>query len=598
MSEQTHRGGRIESALINYYMPPAPVAEVISRQQLIDVLRELPVMTFGHQAATLMNQIRQHHADLVLSNRDYAILSFVDDTVNNLLSSTDLDYKIESLIRFHTPFVAIAAIESGPAAITKHDANVQLLDLLLRQYVGWSEDLGILGDEFLARTEGRMHSLANGKMNTEECLRQLQSDLSKHDRAFSKLEQRLIQAQRTRLQRREAETHAAAILNREMARQKLPIFIIFLLQGAWYEFLKDIIIQHGIEGVEWKKATILTKALIWSLKPRKNRDKHIKIMDNLPDRLLTFSRKTNTDSALMEDMLLDIRSEYKLILDGNPSEAFDFKILSPATHTSFATPSSDKAADKTIAALDVGKWFLYHDRNEPEDRIARLKLILNSQHAQSLLFTNHNRHKDLELGYGQMTTYLANGTIKPLSIASTASTIIKKHFHQILHKLSEQASKEKMATETTQREELVLLHQKARQLLHDKALAKQKDIAKLKRQRSTALRRKSLQKMRSAQASVAGLRVEAWVKLPLIAGTLTPCKLVAIMPGEDKYIFANRAGVKVADYTARQLSNLLVSENSEILETGDEFEQVLSNIIMEQRHNRTLGVSELTGEDT
>jgi hypothetical protein len=176
--------------------------------------------------------------------------------------------------------------------------------------------------------------------------------------------------------------------------------------------------------------------------------------------------------------------------------------------------------------------------------------------------------------------------------------MIKRHFQQIFQVIAEQSRAEKAATENAHRAKLVLLHRKARKAVRDKTLAKQKDIAKHKKKRSTALRRKSLQKMKSARDSVARLQVEAWVDLPLVPGKLTACKLVAIIPGGDKYIFADRSGAKVAEYTARELSNLLVSENSEIIETGDEFDKNLSSIIIGQRHNRTLGITELTGDVT
>jgi len=590
------RDERIESALITYYMPPEPGPGVIEQQQLTDLLQKLPGLTFGQQATTLMNQLSEHHPDVILSKRDHAILTFVDDAINKLLSTTDLDYKVESLIRCHAAFLARTAIGSGPVAITKPDAEIKLLDLLLRRYVGWSEDLGILGNEFMSHIEDEIISLANGRTSSVQCLHELQTDLNANDRAFKKMEERLNQIEVTNLLQHKAQTNAANLLNQTMAGQKLPMFTIFLLQGAWYEFLQETIIQCGTDGAEWKKASKLTEALIWSLQARKNSEQRSKVMNNLPDKILSFCREISPDSTTIEDVLLDIRSEYESIQNGNPSEPCDFQTLSPNTDASIVIPPDDDPVEPTVSALGVDEWYLYQDKDQPEDRVARLKLIMNDEQAQSLLFTNHCRYKTLRMGYRQMATNLASGTIKPLSITDTASTIIKKHFQQIFHEIAEQTRAEKAATEKAQRAKLVLIHRKTRKAARDKALAKQKDIAKHKKKRSTALRRKSLQKMKSARESVARLQVEAWVNLPLVAGKLTACKLVAIMPGGDKYIFADRAGAKVAEYTARQLSSLLVSENSEIIETGDEFDKNLSSIIIGQRHNRTLGIDELTGD--
>jgi hypothetical protein len=220
MSSAMEREQRIESALITYYMPPEPGSGEIERQPLIDLLQKLPGLTFGQQATSLMNQLGEHHSDVILSKRDHAILTFVDDTIYKLLSATDLDYKVESLIRCHAAFLARRAIDLGPIAITKPDAEVELLDLLLRRYIGWSEDLGILGDEFMYQIDDKIDSLANGRTSSKQCLQHLQTELAENDRAFKKMEARLSQIEVKSLLQHKAQSNAANLLNRRMAGQR------------------------------------------------------------------------------------------------------------------------------------------------------------------------------------------------------------------------------------------------------------------------------------------------------------------------------------------------------------------------------------------
>ena len=78
-------------------------------------------------------------------------------------------------------------------------------------------------------------------------------------------------------------------------------------------------------------------------------------------------------------------------------------------------------------------------------------------------------------------------------------------------------------------------------------------------------------------------------------GPLTPCKLVAIIPANKTYIFANRAGLKVAEYTASQLAHMIVTENSEILDTGAEFESALATVVTGLREDKNKSFDELTG---
>ena len=66
----------------------------------------------------------------------------------------------------------------------------------------------------------------------------------------------------------------------------------------------------------------------------------------------------------------------------------------------------------------------------------------------------------------------------------------------------------------------------------------------------TALQKEqSRKKLESANEAIGKLRPDAWVKLPLMEGTQTACKLVAVVSAADKYIFANRAGIKVGIIT-------------------------------------------------
>ena len=53
--------------------------------------------------------------------------------------------------------------------------------------------------------------------------------------------------------------------------------------------------------------------------------------------------------------------------------------------------------------------------------------------------------------------------------------------------------------------------------------------AEKKKQRAMVLRHKAQKKLEAAETTVKALNQNAWVKLPIMEGTLTPCKLVAII---------------------------------------------------------------------
>ena len=174
--------------------------------------------------------------------------------------------------------------------------------------------------------------------------------------------------------------------------------------------------------------------------------------------------------------------------------------------------------------------------------------------------------------------------------------MIENHLVTAIHGVQEQKKKEVQIEKAEERKEISQEFQARRKEALVKSLAAHRHQAESKRKRAEVLRHKADQKLEAATAAVKGLSVDAWVKLPLMEGVLTACRLVAIIPAADKYIFANRSGIKVAEYTGSQLSNMIVTENSEILDTGAEFADVLSSVVTGLREDRNKSYDELTGD--
>jgi len=192
-------------------------------------------------------------------------------------------------------------------------------------------------------------------------------------------------------------------------------------------------------------------------------------------------------------------------------------------------------------------------------------LILNWSDTGRLLFTNHNRRKVLHMSYGEMANYLSNETIRPLSVGKAAHQIIYEHLYTVVLQVQQQKKKEIQTAEVNRRRDMSHVFLAKRKEALAQALMHHRKVARQKQKHSLLLREKAHKKLESADLAVAGLRVDAWVKLPIMEGASTPCKLVAIIPVQDKFIFANRAGIKVGEYTRSQLSHMIVTENSEIL---------------------------------
>lgn len=588
---------QIATAFRHHYTPPKPGGgNVVEGDKLIDLLETLPSLTVDDHVDTILVQLERHHAGIALNPDEHALLSFIDDSITHILHQTDLDFKIEAFIRELAPFTAIVALRDGVNALTQPQPILTLIDLLIRECIGWSEDLGILGEQFMTKVETKFRSMVHNRMSIEEGLEELQAFFAKERQTWQTMEERLCQSQHKVLVGQKAKYYATDLLNKEMAGKQLPLFIIFMLQGSWYEFLQEIFLHHGQKSNEWARAQKLTNALIWSLQPQDNSEKQESVMATLPDHIKSLCERLDFDTSHFEESIADIESEYEAIRAGTPSDPCDFELMEVDSAMTEDNRQIDPDALKQIEQFAAGQWFLYDDKSESEERIARIKLILNWNDTERLLFTNHNRRKVLHMSYAELANHVAKGTVKPLTPKESAYEIIKAHLLRVLQSVSQQKKKEKQAPETSQREAITEEYVSKRKAALDKALEQHKKQAAEKEKRAKVLRQKARQKLNAANTAVAGLQINAWVKLPLMEGTLTPCKLVARIPANDKYIFANRAGIKVAEYTSSQLAHMIVMENSEILDTGEEFEGVLASVVSGLRVDRNKSYDELTGD--
>ncbi len=586
----------IAAALRGFYTPPKPTGRLVDDEALIELLHTLPSLSVEDHVDPVHVQIQKHHRGVSFSADDHAVIAFVDDAATQILSQTDLDFKIEAFVRSLAPLVAAEALRQGVRELTAKQPILALIDTLIRECVGWSEDLGVLGDQFMEKIDLIIRTLARGRATVEETQDALNAIFEKERPIYEKMEQRLCDSELGELIGQKGKYYAAELLNQQMADKALPLFIIFMLQGSWYDFLREVFVHYGQKSGEWQRASKLTEHLVWSLQVQEDKERQAKVMQALPNELREFLSKLEFDTTQYENCLADVEGEYEQIQSGTASDPCDFELIE--TDAGVAGTDSEVSRDvlRTIEQFKEGQWFIFDDKTDSSEKVARIKLILNWRDTERLLFTNQNRRKALHVTYEELAGYLGSETVKPLNPRSAAQDIIKNHLLVVIQGIQQQKKKEIEIDEVQERRQVSQEYLAKRKQSLLKALEKHEQLAAKKRERARVLREKAERKREAAEQAVKSLKVEAWVRLPIMEGTLTPCRLVAIIPGAGKYIFANRAGIKVAEFTDGQLANMIITENSEILDTGAEFENVLASVVTGLREDRNKSYEELTGD--
>jgi hypothetical protein len=143
---------KILPALIHHYSLENPAASISDTTRLIELLSRLPSLSAEDHLDTLAVQLKTHDPDGVSSKGDMAVISFVDEAVTEVLTRTDLDFKVESFIRNLAPGVAALGLTKDIHAVTAPTELFDLMDLIIEKCIGWSEDLGFLGHQFMEKS--------------------------------------------------------------------------------------------------------------------------------------------------------------------------------------------------------------------------------------------------------------------------------------------------------------------------------------------------------------------------------------------------------------------------------------------------------------
>ncbi|MGJ8686626.1 MAG: DUF1631 family protein, partial [Spongiibacteraceae bacterium] len=87
----------------------------------------------------------------------------------------------------------------------------------------------------------------------------------------------------------------------------------------------------------------------------------------------------------------------------------------------------------------------------------------------------------------------------------------------------------------------------------------------------------------AVQSHITSLRVGTWVDFRQADGVLLRCRLAAVINGIGKYIFVNRAGIKVAEFDLPRLERVIREKQLFLIEDDRLFDRALESVISNLR---------------
>ncbi len=574
----------------------------VGKARLEEMLHSLPPVLKGDHAGVLTRLERQY-PDSLFSSDEFLVLSFIDDCISEILKQASIDPELGWLIWRFAPGVALVAIAKGPEKLFDPSTVFALMDKLCEYCIGWSNDLGILGELSIEKIEKLVAEVSFDPKIQKEQYKKLKDYIQDEYKRFADRENLFTRAELENLETGAARDQAARIINQEMEGQRFPFFIIILLQGEWLDFLQSVLIEKGPKSKEWRAAQKLTRSLVWSLKDHSKdsaagQSKLRKIINDLPSGIRALDKRMSIENSRAGNAIADVEAEYEAILEGNPSERGDYTPIEIQGLFSTEDNSVSLSGDYKID-VKPGEWFIYEELDQES---SRLKLIL-SWHNKQLLFTNYNHKSAIPIGYADFCRNLASGKIRKLPASLPCNRIVRNYVGSLVQDQRQKKAlasrrieqKQKSAEKQVEKarklvaasepniQELPLAERKAALLTELEAVNKIEAAQELQ---VTRKKQEKEQRLFDANETIQGIGPGAEIRLSSAPDQVIECKLLTKMSSIDRFIFVDGDGIKVAEHTGEELVKFFLADKLEILTKGEVFEDTLASVVRGLRKDR------------
>ena len=489
----------------------------------------------------------------------------VDDDAINLvamlfqfiLDDRNLAAPMKALIaRLQIPIIKVAMQDKTFFSKNGHPAR-KLLNEIANASLGWVPTANIERDPLYKKVSeviNRIVAEYDGDSDLfPEALADFVAFQEMDQRRISLVEQRTINAEDGRAKSEAARNRVQAVLNEKVAGKSLPGVVVTLLEQAWSNVLFLINLKEGEDNSQWQQALQVVDDLLWSVLPIEGAESRQKLLDMMPElleQLRAGLTQISFDPFEMNQLFTDL-------------EAIHLKQLQSFNQTGGAKSQAaaevaEKAANEKIASDKAAKQQTLAKQNKAIGQTLDQMLDGREEGEISL------EQLDAELDQ-QLAEFDALGDL----VASAAD-----EFESTAPTLDQPEAKVKPASAS--------VDDKLERRVVEKLVvngASDDNDADLE---ALADDDPCLQKVDSMSMGL-------WMEFHQEDGKKFRCRLAAIIRATNKYIFVNRSGMKVAEYSRMSLALAIKNKKIGTLDEGQLFDRALESVIGNLREMKTGG---------
>jgi len=444
----------------------------------------------------------------------------------------------------------------------------QLLDHIISSAIGWQPHLGRAGHALEQHIQQAVADSLGWFANRDTDLNAICATFaqaSERDRSRAqRMAQRVAETESGQARAADARQRAAQMINARLQEFPAPASIGEFLKGPWLASAQLVLLKFGLDSEQWGKMSETTHTLLDSVQtpgdapegapegaPEDRRQYIFEVVTRLPKDIKRLLLSLHHDSDAVSDAVGMIEFAHLRVLRQQPLELETIAAIELPGDT---PPPGDSQRADTLRAIKAGQWFLI---DNTDGAAVRVKLSLNMEQQQKLLFTNHAGLKALLLHYAEFAELLTAKKVTRLHQRAGFSTCLARAAGvDTVEAL--QALTGIVVPEPPPVEEAPPSHP-----------------AEPPAAVTPAPEPPAIEKSPNPVQLISGLPMGAWLGFhdgatPLLA------KLAVHDKDLDMYLFVNREGLKMREMSRRDLLALIEQGQVDILETRASFRSQVS----------------------
>ena len=531
---------------------------------------------------------------------DLAIILFTEQFFNEYIQLGQLHSDIKSTLTHLRKNIVISMLTQHQWPWQSDMSLSKILQLIHQHCIGWHPAQGRASTRFLTILTNMITDLTNAVDDTDliKANTAFTSFFSTETQRLSKLEKRLLDAEKGALYTKHAQKICAATLNQLMAGKKLPKTISQFLQGPIRKSMQLILINDEEDSPAWKHCVSLSKTLIWSFQPIGDdelRSQQVyqsisQITDKLQDAVVSLQH----DNTQLDSQLSLIEAEHLKVLKGEALDYEPFELIYNADPLSSSQAVISSSLLTQINLLSEGQWFCFQEKESPF-----IKLTLKLDKAKQLLFTNFLGVKSENYSFEEFAYKFSSKAITlvdqkehyKLAGESLVTTLFnnyqdRKQHHENIYAEKQRKLKLKLQAQETAR---------AAALEQARKLAKSEQENRLKAEREAKeaeVERRKISNLKNQQDKsifdIERLTIGGLVEFYNDIGEYQQLKLTVKLQSSGKYLFVDRTGIKREEKLKDELAQMLKDGSAKIVNEGTYFEDSLVKVVNSLRKERNI----------